>query len=243
MGEFKNGSDVLKKGNRNAGEVNDKYHVGLTKIMHSGLTYFAGYGDSTIEYAQEAIKIYEEADISIGLEIAWSLLGGGYCLRGEYRKALAPIEKSLKLAKELGLPFAVSWCYWFLAMALWFSDNVRHAAECAEEALRISQECGLKSIEGMARVFLGCMVEEVTPPIIKEAQQQITHGISIWEDRKIKLWCPVGYLHLGEFLANAGRKEEALQSLKKAETLYQEMEITPQSHWLTRTKDAIARLR
>ncbi len=95
----------------------------------------------------------------------------------------------------------------------------------------------------MARVLLGCMVEEMTPAIIEDAERQIRHGISILEDKKLKLWSPVGYLHLGEFLANAGRKEEAMESLKKAESLYQEMEITPESYWLTRTKDAMARLR
>jgi Flp pilus assembly protein TadB len=53
----------------------------------------------------------------------------------------------------------------------------------------------------------------------------------------------MGYLHLGEFFANAGRKEEALESLKKAETMYQEMEVkTPQSSWLKRTQEALARL-
>jgi hypothetical protein len=52
----------------------------------------------------------------------------------------------------------------------------------------------------------------------------------------------MGYLLLGEFLASTDRKEEALESLKKAETLYQEMEVTPQSYWLTRTKDALKRL-
>jgi len=86
------------------------------------------------------------------------------------------------------------------------------------------------------------MVEEMTSVIIEEAEQQIRHGISIWEELKLKLWSPVGYVHLGEFLANAGRKEEAMESLKKAESLYQEMEITPESHWLTRVKDAMAKL-
>ena len=83
----------------------------------------------------------------------------------------------------------------------------------------------------------------MTPAIIEQSQCQIRHGISILEDCKINGWCAVGYLHLGEFLASAGRKEEALENLKKAETLYQEMEVTPESHWLNRTKEAIARLR
>ncbi len=84
--------------------------------------------------------------------------------------------------------------------------------------------------------------EEKTPAIIEEAQHQIRHGISILEDCKIKPLSAIGYLLLGEFLANAGRKEEALESLRKAETLYQEMEITSESYWLTRTKDALKKL-
>ena len=87
------------------------------------------------------------------------------------------------------------------------------------------------------------MVKEMTPAIIEDAEHQIRHGISILEDCKLKAWSSIGYLHLGEFLTNVGRTEEALQSLKKAEALYQEMEITPQSYWLTRTKDALARLK
>jgi hypothetical protein len=39
-----------------------------------------------------------------------------------------------------------------------------------------------------------------------------------------------------------GRKEEASEIMMKAEALYREMEITPQSHWLKRTKDALKQL-
>ena len=75
----------------------------------------------------------------------------------------------------------------------------------------------VKPWKDMALVLLGCLVEEMTPATMEEAQCQIRQGISILEDRKLKLWSPVGYLYLGEFLANAGRKEEAMESLKKAE--------------------------
>jgi tetratricopeptide (TPR) repeat protein len=170
------------------------------------------------------------------------MLGGGYYLRGELDKAIGAGEKSLKLAKELGMPFMICWSYWFLAMTLRAIGDLRRAGECAEEALRISQECNGKSCEGMSRVLLGCMVEEMTPAIIEEAHDQIRHGISIVEELKSKSWSAIGYLHLGEFLANAGRKEEALKSLKTAETLYEEMEVTPESYWLTRTKDALKKL-
>ena len=122
------------------------------------------------------------------------------------------------------------------------ADDLRRAREYAEEALRISQECNSKGCEGMVRILLGSMVEEMTPAIIEEAQYQIRQGISILEDLKLKSFSAIGYLHLGEFFADAGRKEEALESLKKVESLYLEMEITPESSWLKRTKEALAKL-
>jgi len=242
MGRFKDGADVFEKGFRNACEINDKWGMGFAQEMHSVLMYWAGYGDSTIAHAQEAIKILEEAEISIGLEVAWYALEGGYYLRGEFQKSIDAGEKSLKLAKEFGMPFLIAWSYWWLAMTLRATGDLKRSRECADNALRISQECNAKSVEGMAQLLLGCMVEETTPDIIEESLHRIMHGISILEDCKLKPLSAIGYLLLGEFLANAGRKEEAMQSLKKAEALYQEMEITPQSHWLTRTKDAIKKL-
>ena len=243
MGRFKEGIDFLEKGFRNACQVNDKFGMGVAQTFYSSAEHVAGYAKNTIMHAQESIKLLEEAEISVSLDGAWFMLGGGYCFCGEYEKAINAQEKGLKLAKEFGHPSNLSWCCWFLALTYRAKGDLRHAIEYAEEALRISQECNGKTQEGASRILLGCMVEERTPAIIEEAEKQIRHGISILEDSKLELWRPVGYLHLGEFLANEGRKEEAMESLKKAETLYQAMDITSESYWLTRTKDAIARLR
>jgi len=242
MGRFKEGSNILEKGYRNACEVNDKFMMGFIQMFSCAITYWAGYGDSTIAHAQEAIKIYEETESSAGLDAAWLHLGGGYYIRGEYDKAIDAGEKSLNLAKAFGMPVIVSWSNIFLAMTLWAAGDLKRAKKCAEDALRIAQESNAKQCEGVAWTRLGYMVKEMTPAIIEKAQHQIRHGISILEDRKLKPMSAIGYLLLGEFLASAGRKEEAMESLKKAETLYQEMEVTPQSHWLTRTKDALKKL-
>ena len=56
-------------------------------------------------YAQEAIKIYEEAEISLASILRGYELGGGHYLCGEYDKAIEIGEKALRLAKEFGMPF------------------------------------------------------------------------------------------------------------------------------------------
>lgn len=242
MGRFKEANSALEKGLRNACAVNDKLSMAVAHMFHATVAHLAGYGDDTITHAQEAIKIYEEAEISLGLEAAWFLLGAGYYLRGDYGKAIDAGEKSLKLAKECGVPFNASWSYLCLAMTLRDTGDQKRALECAAEALRISQECNSKACEVLSRALLGCMVAEMTPAIIEDTEKQIRDGISILEDRKIKAPSTPVYLFLGEFLAKAGRKEEAIESLKKAESLYEEMEVGSESFWLTRTKEALKKL-
>jgi tetratricopeptide (TPR) repeat protein len=78
---------------------------------------------------------------------------------------------------------------------------------------------------------------------VDEAQRLMQKGISILEEREARALYAQGYHFLGELFADAGRREEALENLKKAERLYQEMGVTPMSHWLKRTQEALAKLK
>ena len=49
----------------------------------------------------------------------------------------------------------------------------------------------------------------------------------------------LGYLWLGEVYAESGRREEALENLKKAEGMFREMGM---DYWLGKAQEALARL-
>jgi hypothetical protein len=49
----------------------------------------------------------------------------------------------------------------------------------------------------------------------------------------------IGHLYLGELSANTGNKEDALNNLKKAESVFQETGI---DYYLSETQDFLARL-
>ncbi len=72
-----------------------------------------------------------------------------------------------------------------------------------------------------------------------EAEQQILQGINLLE--KLGIACEVcfGYLWLGEIYAESGRRGEALENLKKAEGMFQEMGM---DYWLVKAQEALARL-
>jgi len=242
LGKFEEGKAALDKGFKNALEVNDKYTKGWVQLNFAGFSYFKGDGDNTIDHAQKAIKVVEETGVEIWLGFIRSLLGGGYYLLGEYETARDHAEKGLELQKERGISVFLPSIYSVLALIHLALGDLKSAKDCAEEALRLSQEFNAKAIEGCACMTLGSIVGKADPAHIDVAERDIRQGISILEELKAKGMYALGYLFLGELFADAGQREKALENLKKAEALYLEMKVTPKSHWLIRTQEALGRL-
>ncbi|MGB5216768.1 MAG: hypothetical protein WBN66_00580 [Smithella sp.] len=235
--------EILQNAEKLAQELGDD--EGLLQIYGSLSYYhtFAGNPCLGLEYGERCFNSAEKIkDFGLMAQSAGQICFA-YWVSGDVEKVADIGGKAIHLLEERHLEkdfFGMGYSpYSHLCVnyggSLGYMGRFKEATSVLEKGLR-------NACEGMARVLLGCMVEEKAPTIIREAQRQIRHGISILEDCKIKGWSPVGYLHLGEFLTNAGRKEEALESLKKAETLYQEMDVDPKSYWLTRTKDALKKL-
>ena len=59
------------------------------------------------------------------------------------------------------------------------------------------------------------------------------------EEMKLRPLLTQGYVYLGEIFEIAGRNNEAIENLKVAEKMGQEMGM---GYWLTRTQDALERL-
>jgi hypothetical protein len=62
---------------------------------------------------------------------------------------------------------------------------------------------------------------------------QILHGL------QLKPYYAEGLLHLGELYLNTMKKEMAVKNLKKAEEMFQEMEM---DYWLARTREVLAKV-
>ena len=242
LGEFAEGNIVLEKGLQNAREINDRFITGFMEMCHTVLSIWEGDGDSTVDHAHKAIKCYEEARAEFLVGIAWMYLGVGYYLHGEYETAREHADKGLSIQEKIGIPFLTAWCSWFLAMIICASGDLMRANECAEKSLKLAQDHNVKNVEGLAWILLGSLKGKMETACIDEAQHQIAKGITIVEELRQRPLSALGYLLSGELFADAGRIEEALENLKKAETMYLEMKVTPKSHWLIRTQEALAKL-
>ena len=192
LGEFAEGKIILEKGLHPAWEINDRYATGWVEICHSALSGWEGDGDSAVDHAQKSIKCYEEAGAEYLVGGAWSWLGVGYYLRGEYETAREHAEKGLKIQEKIDIPFMTALCSWFLAMILCAAGDLIRANEYAEKTLKLTQEHTAKTFEGMARILLGSIKGKMDPARIDEAQQQIRNGITIVEELRQKALSAMG---------------------------------------------------
>jgi len=140
---------------------------------------------------------------------------------------------------DLGIPFYLSLCHWLCSQAHFEMDDMGEARTHAELALQFSLANNETQIQGLSRVWLGRVNAKTDPAQIEVAVQQILQGISLLEELGLRSHYGWGYLWLGEVYAESGRHDEAVENLKKAEAMFQEMGM---NYWLAKARDALAKL-
>jgi tetratricopeptide (TPR) repeat protein len=169
---------------------------------------------------------------------AWSGLGYGYYLLGELETALKFMEKGLKM--QMDWIFFVFVQYWRLSFVHFDLGNLSEAKVNAEQALNSAQTSHQKWGEGVSRIQLGRVLGKMEGSQLDKAEEHILKGMKILDELKIKPDYAQSYLFLGELYADAGQKEKAIDNLKKAEAMYQEMGM---DYWLARTRKFLEMVR
>ncbi len=239
LGEFGDAREVLEKGLKNAIAANDIFGVARLQQCFFPACYFSGDAEGSLEHAQEAIKLFEDAGILYMLGYAWAFLAGGQFFSGDMEPAQANVEKGIRLQTDEGVAAMLPTVYWVAAIIHHGIGDLNKAIADAEQSLKLSQEYHMRAYESLAWGVLGRMLGEQGPLNIDVAEQHIHRSISMAEDMSLKPAIALGYLFRGEVFELAGRKEEAIENLKIAEKMGQDMGM---GYWLTRTREALARL-
>jgi tetratricopeptide (TPR) repeat protein len=116
---------------------------------------------------------------------------------------------------------------------------LENAQNHAEKALKLCQKMHQKWIEGFVWILLGRISGKEAKPKAKKGEESILQGIKILDELKLKALYAPGYHYLGELYADTGQKDKALETLKTAEKLFQEMGM---DYWLGRTQKVMGRL-
>jgi len=145
-------------------------------------------------------------------------------------------ENGLKIHRDSGVERLLSLAYLQLGWIHLDLSDLENALSLAEEALRLSQKNNEKLIEGSSWLVLGTISGKTEPLEINKAEGCILKGIEICKELRIKANYSLGHLYLGELYLNAGKKEKAIDNLKKAEEMFREMGM---DYWLGKAQEVL----
>jgi tetratricopeptide (TPR) repeat protein len=129
--------------------------------------------------------------------------------------------------------------YWMLGSAYINLDDLKNAKKYIEEALSLAKRNIEKHGQGLSLIDIGRILAETDSLQIEKAGEYMQLGISLLKKLNIIPHYSQGYLYLGQFYANTGQIEKALENLKNAEKMFQEMGM---DYWLAKTKEFLDKL-
>ena len=239
LGRFEEGKAYLEKALHNATRVNDPATLGLTQLMYGYVFHVEGAWDSAKEHLKKAIAHSEEAKYQMGVAWALCILGNVHSHLGDPETGRRQADEGLRISLDSGIKLVLPFSYWAIGevyLDLRDSDNAR---TFMEEALRLSRKNSEKGNEGLALVGLGRVLGKRQPPLTEQAEECFSKGISILQIQKMKPMLSCGRMYLGEFYLDTGDKKKAIENLKKAEGMFQEMGM---DYWLNRTKEFLGKV-
>lgn len=238
-GDFRHGEKLLQQALSSALKMDHLSTLGRVELVYGCMLALKGDGQRAAAHFQDAIRNMEKSQTVYFLGAAWAWLGWSHSLMGQPRTALDLAEKGLKMHTDLGMPFWKSVCHWICSYAHSEHGDMEEARSHAELALKFSLENNERHIQALAKFQLGRIIAKIEPIKIEAAEQHILQGISRADELKLPYASSLGNLYLGEVYTESGRREEALQNLKKAEGMFREMGM---EYWLGKAQEVLARL-
>jgi class 3 adenylate cyclase/tetratricopeptide (TPR) repeat protein len=239
IGRFAQGEEACEKALSLAQEGDNLYSMGYVEFFYGCMFVPKGDGENAVKHLQKSVEYFEKLQAYVVLPVTLSLLGMGYFLRGDPGKALGLLEKGLKMRTYTEVPGFLSLQHLTLSSAHLGLGNLNEAKVHAEQALNLGQTNHEKYCEGLAWLQLGRTAGRMEKSSIEKAEEYVLQGMKILGELETKPAYAQGCLSLGGLYAEAGQKEKALESVKKAEAMFQEMGM---EFWLAQTKKLLETL-
>jgi class 3 adenylate cyclase/tetratricopeptide (TPR) repeat protein len=237
LGIFEEGENYLRKGLRNASEINELMTLGMVELHYGWYFIAKGNWEAAKEHLQNSIRYSEDAKYNLASAISWSELGYSFAMLGDTEIGRRYAEKGLKIHGDIGVKMFFSLPHYRLGSIQLKLGALKNARSLTEEALTLSQENNEKSIEGRSWILLGRILGKQNPSLIYNAEDCIQKGIDILQGLKARAFYSPGYLSLGELYLDAGEKEKALENIKKAESMFQKMGM---NYWIRKTREILS---
>ena len=219
----------------------ENYHdLAYVHFLCGYLYVHSGEGRKSIQHFDKCIHCCEEGKVVLWLGLGWTGLGMGYLFSEDLDSARECIFKGITFQKDLSIPYYLSFHLLALGVLFCNSGDLKPAQYFLQNALKLSVKYGEKWIEGVSKIYLGSIWGQSNSGTkAEEAEAFIQQGIEMLVERKILPWSSIGYLLLGQFYASNGHTKKAVEFLKKAEVLFNEMNM---EYWLRLSRKSLQTL-
>jgi len=238
-GDFEYSERLFEKALSFAQKIDHRTTLGGVELSFGLILGLKGDGERAVSHLQKAIKYFEESQTFIFLGFAWNWLGWAHLMMGQTRTAVELAEKGLRMHIDLGIPFFRSYLHLNCGGVYFMLGDLDQARTQAELALQLALQNNERLIIGLSRLWLGRTIARIDPTQVEAAEQQILQGIRLLEELGLPPLFGLGYMFLGEVNVASGRQKEALEHLKKAESLFEQMGM---NYWLGKTREILAKL-
>jgi tetratricopeptide (TPR) repeat protein len=213
--------------------------LGLIEQSYGRFYYEKGDGENMAKHLRSCIEYYEKSKFEMVLGVVWGMLGKAYLFLGQTELALQCVQKGLDMHKAVGVSLWLGYRYTVLGEIHFELGDFENAVGYCKQAVPLCQNNNEKPEEAQALISLGRVVGLTSASGFEEARDLILKGTNMLLELEQKPRYATGCFHLGELFSNAGQREEAMEKLKQAEQMFQEMGM---DYWLARTRGILARL-
>jgi class 3 adenylate cyclase/tetratricopeptide (TPR) repeat protein len=233
IGRFDEGKAYLEKALSNAARLNDPATLGMIQFDYGLLFHVEGDFKTAKAHLEKSIVHSEEAKYYMVVALALCTLGHVNSFLGDPEAGRRQAEESLRIYLDSGIEAALSFCHWAMGSIHLGLSDLENAGISMEEALRLSRKKGEKWVVGIAMIGLGRVLGKKKPRQHDRVEECFSEGLAILHDLKMKPDYAQGRMFLGELYMDTGEKEKAMENLKEAAAMFQEMGM---NYWLDRTQ-------
>jgi tetratricopeptide (TPR) repeat protein len=239
MGQLEEASRFAEKGLQAATKSNDWVSLAMAELFYGFVDLSKGDGKSATEHFQKSIRYCEKTKDLFVLGLAWTGLGLGCLQLGDTQGARTQIKKGLRTHVQSGVAFGSTFQNYALCLSYYEAGDLGEARGYAEAALEAAHRNQEKHYEGAMKALLGSITGRMGIVQSAKAEEMIVQGMDILEQLGLKAVIAQCYSLLAEFYADTGQKEKAIQALRTAEQMDEEMGM---KYELNKTRQILAKL-
>jgi tetratricopeptide (TPR) repeat protein len=237
LGNFEEGERYCSEALQEATKIGNLINLMAWELANARFFLLKANAKESLDHSLKCIEYCKKTNWPFMLSAASTMFGYGHYLLGDFHAAISSLKNGLRIRSETAIAAHASLYHCQVSMVHYDRQDLEEAYRHVKKAIELSTANSEKHHEGLSRIWFGRILAKKDHMQMDGAEESFLRGIRILEDIQVRPWASEGYLLLGEFYSDRGEREKALHNIRKAESMFQEMDM---DYWVARTHAVLA---